>query len=381
MDERYRDPEISRIWSRGSQLKTWATVEAVWAAVLLQRHPDAASNRSQVETIQQATTQLIKLPGSVVAVRHADLERECRHEFVALLRLLERLGADSTYLHWGLTSSDAIDTATSIQHLDSLDVLRARAAGLSTTHVMAPMLGRTHGQPAEPVSWGSRVGVWHGICGRTLARFAEATKLLAVAKASGPTGTYALTGPNWEADLATLLGLVPAGPGHTQILQRDNLAYWAACAAGYLGAIEKVAVDLRLMSLQGLLKVARPPGYVGSSSMPGKTNLAEAERLCGFARMGRGYAQMLQPMDNWLERDLAHSCVEREAVPALWHLALAATSLLDQLLLDVAPDQEAARQELQDHTARASASAERLGIAGQATGWRWWVRWVDPLAS
>jgi adenylosuccinate lyase len=274
-----------------------------------------------------------------------DLERMTKHDVVAFLDwvrlVVEQPGR---WLHYGLTSSDLVDTAQGMRFREMHEVVISELSNLLSELTRwcaddTPLIGRTHGQPAELLTMQARAWGWMNELANPASRLSQSTRRMAIAKLSGPVGTYAHNPPAIEVAVAKDLNIRPHGPGATQIASRAPLAAWASAAAQVVGACAKIAQDVRLMTLLGEVMVPMRDGQVGSSSMAHKQNPIQAEQVAGLYRMASGYAAMLQPVDVWLERDISHSSVERVAVPDLWHVTLHAikqtTSVLAELVFDV----------------------------------------------
>jgi adenylosuccinate lyase len=244
-----------------------------------------------------------------------------------------------------------VDTTQGLRFLRAYDSLRFEVGGLMDvlgrwTDSKQPMLGRTHGQPAELLTMEARARAWSANLGVALDDLARDTKRMQVCKLSGPVGTFAHNPPEVELGVAAALGLRAHGAGASQIAARAPLAAWANSAAEVVAVCAKIAMDIRLMNLLNVARVRLDDGQVGSSSMAHKRNPIRAEQVTGLQHLARGYAQMLQPLDGWLERDISQSCVERVAVPDLWHILLRAINQTTGLLLDLDIDERAVNNEI-----------------------------------
>jgi adenylosuccinate lyase len=236
----------------------------------------------------------------------------------------ESIGEESRYIHLGLTSSDVMDTATSLQLVEASNILiqdvkdlTAILAQRAIEHKYTLMIGRTHGVHAEPISFGLKLALWVEEMRRNLHRLAEAKKIVSVGKISGAVGTYATVTPEVEQKACRKLGLDPA-PISNQVLQRDRHAQFVTTLAIMAGSLEKFATEIRALQKTEVHEVEEPfaAGQTGSSSMPHKRNPELSERVCGLARLVRGYA--LTSMENialWHERDISHSSNERIILP------------------------------------------------------------------
>jgi adenylosuccinate lyase len=247
------------------------------------------------------------------------------HDVTAFLQAVsESLGEESRFIHLGLTSSDVIDTALSLQLKEASNLLAQDIAELITVledkaieHKHTIMIGRTHGIHAEPITFGLKLALWAQEMKRNAARLAEAEKIISVGKISGAVGTYATVPPEVEEKACIKLGLAPA-PISSQIIQRDRHAQFITTLAITASSLEKFATEIRGLQRTEVLEAEEPfaAGQTGSSAMPHKRNPELCERICGLARLVRGYA--LTSMENialWHERDISHSSTERIIFP------------------------------------------------------------------
>lgn len=338
MDPRYTDQDVAALWSLPSIYSQWMSVEMYTLEV----------QRDLLIVPPGSTGPLLgemRYPGRIfddLAVDAiADIEKRTKHDVVAFLEWLrEPYGTIGRYLHYGLTSSDVVDTAQGMRFGDMrthvLSAMGNLLAELNTwTRSEVPILGRTHGQTAEPMTMKARAWHWLTTIATPASDLSRHTNRVAVCKLSGPVGNYAHNPPEVERRVAMLLGLRPHGPGASQIASRAPLAAWANSAALLVQACAKVAMDIRLMDAFGEADKLSAQGQVGSSSMAHKRNPIVAEQLGGMARLASGYAAMLQPLDVWLERDISHSSVERVAVPDLWHITMHSIRQTTRLLADL----------------------------------------------
>ena len=310
MIPRYTRPGMARLWSQENQYRRWLEVEllAAEAWARLGRVPEDAVRRLR----QNARF-------SVERVR--ELERHSEHEMIAFLAAVsESVGDDARYLHLGLTSSDVMDTALASLAAEALqevaagvERLRAALASQAVRYRHTPMIGRTHGVHAEPITFGLKLARWWDQLGRDLQRLQRARRAVAVGKISGAVGTFAHVDPRVEAYVCERLGLVPA-PVSSQVVARDRHAE-VACALAVLGAgLEAFATEVRLLQQTEVGELEEPfvPGQRGSSAMPHKRNPIRCERVVGLARLLRGYAvTALEDVALWHERDISHSSAER----------------------------------------------------------------------
>jgi adenylosuccinate lyase len=310
---RYTRPEMGRIWSEEHKLELWLRVELAvceaWAAVGVIPEDDMQAIRT----------------AQVDATRMGELFRETHHDIISFTRsVAEGLGPPGRWIHLGLTSSDVLDTALSLQiqeASDSLcDDLRRLEAGLSEQAVRyryTPMIGRTHGVHAEPTSFGHKMAVFVAQVRRDQRRLEQARAELEVGKISGAVGTHANVPAEVEERALERLGLQPA-EASTQILQRDRHAQFL-CTLAVIGAtLDQQATEIRALQRTELGEAFEPfsSGQQGSSAMPHKRNPELCERVCGLARLLRGYAVAgLENVAVWHERDISHSSAERIILP------------------------------------------------------------------
>jgi adenylosuccinate lyase len=324
MISRYSRPEMARLWSQDAKYEAWLKVELAVCEVYAKRGiiPVDALGR-------------IKGKARVDAARIDEIEARTRHDVIAFLTNIEEsIGADSRYVHIGLTSSDVVDTAQALQLvaasgllLAGLDQLRAALRTLALRHKDTICVGRTHGIHAEPTSFGLKAALWFAEAGRNLERLRRAGESVRVGKISGAVGNFAHVDPDVEEEVCRLLGLEPA-PISTQVVQRDRHAEFCAALAIAAASIEKIATEIRSLQRTEILEAEEPftEGQKGSSSMPHKRNPVSCEQLCGLARVVR--TNSLAALENvalWHERDISHSSVERVILPD-------STILLDYML-------------------------------------------------
>ncbi|MCL0058003.1 adenylosuccinate lyase [Dehalococcoidales bacterium] len=313
MIERYCRPRMKRVWSDENKFNKWLEVEIAvceaWA---------------ELGVIPKETIPKIKL-ARLNLKRMEELLKETHHDMTAFLgSLAESLGDESRFIHLGLTSSDVIDTALSLQLVEAAEILSQDIKELISVlaqkaieHKYTAMIGRTHGVHAEPISFGLKLALWTQEMRRNLERLTEAKTAIAVGKISGAVGTGATVFPEVEEKACARLGLTP-DPVSSQILQRDRHAQFLTTLAIISSSLEKFATEIRGLQRTETREVEEPfaPGQTGSSAMPHKRNPELCERICGLARLIRGYA--LTAMENialWHERDLSHSSTERIILP------------------------------------------------------------------
>jgi adenylosuccinate lyase len=324
MIPRYSRPEMSRIWTPEAKYDAWLRVELAVCEVYAKRGiiPADALGR-------------IKAGARIDAARIDEIEARTRHDVIAFLTNLEEsLGADSRYVHIGMTSSDVLDTALALQLqqacellVEDLERFRGALRALALRHQHTLCVGRSHGVHAEPMVFGLKPALWYAEAGRNLERLRRAQDAVRVGKISGAIGTFAHVDPDIEEEVCRLLGLEP-DPISTQIVQRDRHAEFCATLAIIAASLEKVAVEIRSLQRTEILEAEEPfsEGQKGSSSMPHKRNPVGTENVSGLARLVRTNAlAALENVALWHERDISHSSVERVILPD-------STILLDYML-------------------------------------------------
>lgn len=314
MIERYTRPEMAKLWTLEEKFAAWLEVEIL-----------ACEAWSNLGKIPREDVALIREKASFSVERILEIEETTRHDVIAFTRCVaESLGDESRWVHYGLTSTDVVDTALSytlVQAVDliaaQLDDLLAVLASQARKYKDAIMMGRTHGVHAEPTTLGIKFALWYQEFSRQRVRLAAARKDIAVGKLSGAVGTYANIPPEIEEYVCSKLGL-EAAPVSTQVLQRDRHAAFLNTLAVLGASVEKVAVEIRSLQRTEIREVEEPfyAGQKGSSAMPHKRNPVNCEQLSGLARILR--ANALAGMENvalWHERDISHSSVERVILP------------------------------------------------------------------
>ncbi|NLH94929.1 MAG: adenylosuccinate lyase [Synergistaceae bacterium] len=347
MIERYETEEMKRIWSDENRFQKWLEVEL---AVCEAWTEEGRIPAEAMETIRKRAGFDLE--------RIAEIESSTHHDVIAFVSsVAEKIGPEGRFVHLGLTSSDVVDTAGSLLILEALAVLIETLKSFSglvlekaREYRHIPCVGRTHGIHGEPTTFGLKLLNWHSQLQRDLERLELATNHIRVGKISGAVGTYAHCPPQIEEKVCSKLGLQRA-PVSNQILQRDRHAE-VLTAIAILGAtMERIATEIRHLQRTEVLEAAEPfaKGQKGSSAMPHKRNPILSERVCGMARLLRGYA--LASMENialWHERDISHSSVERIAWPDAFHLAHYSLKTLKRILagLQVDPGRMAGNLEL-----------------------------------
>jgi adenylosuccinate lyase len=313
MIERYSRPDMKRVWSDDNKFSKWLDVEIA---------------------VCEAWAELGRIPKTAMAgIKRAkcDQERmnellaETHHDMTAFLgAVAESAGPKARFIHLGLTSNDVMDTALDLQIKEAAGILtndiKELIAVLSRQAIRYKntlMIGRTHGIHAEPITFGLKLALWTEEMKRNLDRLEAASHNMAVGKISGAVGTYATVPPEVEAIACAKLGLEPA-PISNQIIQRDRHAQFVTTLALVAASLEKFATEIRLLQKTESREVEEPfaPGQTGSSAMPHKRNPELCERICGIARLMRGYAvTSLEDVALWHERDISHSSAERVILP------------------------------------------------------------------
>lgn len=314
MIERYTRPEMGNIWTEQNRFQAWLEVEIL-----------ACEAWVKLGEIPEEDVKKIRENASFDIARIQEIEQDTRHDVVAFTRAVsETLGEERKWVHYGLTSTDVVDTALSylirqaneiiLKDLENfIEVLKNKAV----EHKYTVMMGRTHGVHAEPTTFGLKLALWHEEMKRNLDRFKTAAAGVEFGKISGAVGTYANIDPFVEQYVCEQLGLQPA-PISTQTLQRDRHAEYMASIALIATSIEKFAVEIRGLQKSETREVEEffAKGQKGSSAMPHKRNPIGSENMAGLARVIRGY--MMTAYENvplWHERDISHSSAERIILP------------------------------------------------------------------
>ena len=314
MIDRYTRPEMGAIWTEENKYKAWLEVEIL-----------ADEAWAELGVIPKEDVAKIRENASFNIDRIYEIEKETRHDVVAFTRAVsETLGEEKKWVHYGLTSTDVVDTALSylikqannilLKDIENfIEILKNKAG----EHKYTVMMGRTHGVHAEPTTFGLKVALWYEEMKRNLERFKQAAEGIEYGKISGAVGTYANIDPFIEKYVCEKLGTKPA-PISTQTLQRDRHAHYMSTIALIATSIEKFAVEIRGLQKSEIREVeeAFAKGQKGSSAMPHKRNPIGSENMTGMARVIRGY--MLTAYENvplWHERDISHSSAERIIIP------------------------------------------------------------------
>lgn len=334
MIERYTREEMGRIWTLQNKFQKWLEIEIV-----------ACEAWAHLGVIPQEDVEKIARNAKFNVDRILEIEEQTRHDVIAFTRCVaESLGEESKYVHYGLTSSDVVDTAMAMLMVEAGDMI---IAGIRNTLAILKnnanqykytiMMGRTHGVHAEPTTLGLKFALWYQEMERNLERLDEAIEQMRYGKLSGAVGTFGNIDPRVEEFVCKKLGLKPA-PISTQVLQRDRHAHYMTTLAIVAGTIEKVALEIRGLQKTETRELEEPfySGQKGSSAMPHKRNPVNCEQLCGLARIVR--TNSLAAMENqalWHERDISHSSVERVIVPDSTILVDYMLHKLNRILQDI----------------------------------------------
>lgn len=314
MIERYTLPDMAQLWSEQAKFETWLEVEI-----------EAARAMAEKGIIPKKAFQTIKQKAAFEIKRIDEIEAETNHDVIAFLTAVsEHIGEQAKYLHFGMTSSDVVDTAQALRLTRAAGIIDKKITAalrqvkrLAEKYKDTPCIGRTHGMAAEPTAAGMKFTLWYSDLVRCRERFSRATEAIAVGKISGSVGNFANLDPSIEAAVCRRLKLRPAAIS-TQVLQRDRHAEYISALALLASTLEKFATEIRSLQRPEIGEMAEgfTKGQKGSSSMPHKKNPITCERICGLARVVRGYA--LTAMENialWHERDITHSSAERMIFP------------------------------------------------------------------
>ena len=345
MINRYTHPAMRTLWSEQRQFEVWLEVELA-----------ACEAWSKVGVIPEEDVKKLRKNASFDLQRIHEIEQSTRHDVVAFTRAVsEGLGPEKKWVHYGLTSSDVVDTAWSVRLLEAnrlieeaigslLEVLHDRA--LEHRHTL--MMGRTHGVHAEPTTFGLKLALYYAEMRRNLERFKASAEGMRIGKLSGAVGTFAHTPPEVERITCKILGLDPE-PIATQVIQRDRHAHHVSTLALIGASLEKMAVEIRHLQRSEVREVeeAFGKGQKGSSAMPHKRNPIGSENITGCARLLRGY--MVAAMENvalWHERDISHSSVERVILPDATTVLHYALHRLTRILRNLVVNAERMRKNL-----------------------------------
>jgi adenylosuccinate lyase len=314
MISRYTLPEMAAVWSERNRFQKWLDVEIL-----------AVEARAERGEVPRAALAEIREKAAFDPARILEIEETVNHDVIAFLtNVAENVGESSRFIHYGMTSSDVLDTGLALQMRDAMDLIIAEALSLAALlkekaleYKDLAMVGRTHGVHAEPMVFGQKLALWAFETARDLERLRRAHKTISRGKLSGAVGTYAHLDPWVEAYVCDRLGLEPAEAA-TQVLQRDRHAEYMAAIAITGSSLEKFALEIRGLQRSEVLEAEEPfrRGQKGSSAMPHKRNPILCERICGLARVLRANAvAAMEDVALWHERDISHSSVERLIVP------------------------------------------------------------------
>jgi adenylosuccinate lyase len=314
MIPRYTRPEMGAIWSEQRKYQTWLDVELA-----------ATDALASAGIVPAADAQTLRARASFDIARIEEIEQTTQHDVIAFTTAVaERAGESARWLHFGLTSSDVLDTALALQMraacdliLADLDALAAAIRARAFEHRRTAMIGRTHGVHAEPMTFGVKLALWFAEVARNRERVVRARQTVSVGKLSGAVGMFAHLDPAIEASVCRTLGLEPA-PVASQVIQRDRHAELLAALAITAASLEKFALEIRGLQKTEIGEVEEPfgRGQKGSSAMPHKRNPIGCEQIVGLARLIRSNAQAaFENVALWHERDISHSSVERVILP------------------------------------------------------------------
>jgi adenylosuccinate lyase len=337
MINRYTLPEMGAIWTEENKFRKWLEVEIA-----------ACQANAEAGSIPMQAVGLIRQKAAFSVERIRELEKTLDHDVIAFTtNLAENIGPEARWVHYGLTSSDVVDTANALLLRESGDLIIARLQALSDVLKRrafefkdTPMIGRTHGVHAEPSTLGLTFALWFEENRRNIDRMTRARAGISYGKLSGAVGTFAHLDPEIEERVCFLLGLRPANVS-TQIIQRDRYSEFVCALAIIASTLEKIALQVRHWQRTEVREAHEyfKPGQKGSSAMPHKRNPILSERICGMARIVRGYAvTALENNALWHERDISHSSAERVILPdaciAVDYMLAKTTSLIDTLVVN-----------------------------------------------
>lgn len=336
MISRYTLPEMGKIWDDKFKFDTWLNIEIL-----------ACEARSKRGEIPEADVEVIKQKADYNISRVLEIEETTKHDVIAFLtNVAEYVGPESRHIHYGMTSSDILDTTLSYQMktaggqlINRLNELKAALKERALEHKYTVCVGRSHGIHAEPTTMGLKFALWYEEIKRSIFRMQAAVETISVGQISGAVGTFEHLSPEIEKYVCEKMGLKPA-PVSTQVLQRDRHAEYMATIAVIGATLEKIAVEIRHLQRTEVLEAEEyfSKGQKGSSAMPHKRNPIVSERVTGLARVLRGNAAAaLENVALWHERDISHSSVERIIVPdsciALDYMLSLMTKLIKNLII------------------------------------------------
>jgi adenylosuccinate lyase len=333
---RYTRPEMGRIWSDENKFRTWLEVEIA-----------ASETLAEAGLVPKSAAKAIRTKGDFDVQRIHQIEAEVKHDVIAFTTAVaEKVGPESRWLHYGLTSNDVVDTAQALMVKQAsaliaddlkrlIEVLKRRAIEFQHT----PQIGRTHGVHAEPITFGLKVANWYSEMQRNLQRFEHAAEDMRVGKLSGAVGNAAHLEPEYEEAICERLGLNVASVS-SQVIQRDRHAFYVATLAVIASTLDKIATEVRHLQRTEVREAEEffSEKQKGSSAMPHKRNPVQCEQISGLARVVRSNAQAaFENVPLWHERDISHSSAERIILPdstiLIDYLLNKTTNLLDQLMV------------------------------------------------
>jgi adenylosuccinate lyase len=314
MIPRYTRPEMGEIWTDENKYKIWLEIELL-----------ATEKQEDLGIVPKGTTQNIRQKATFNVAKIDEIERETKHDVIAFLtNVAESVGPDSRFIHLGMTSSDVVDTAFSVQCMQSgkllikgIDAIILALASRAREFKHTPIIGRTHGIHAEPTTFGLKLAVFYEEMKRVCSRMERAVQAISVGMISGAVGTYEHLDPSVEEYVCEKMGLAPE-PISTQVIQRDRHAEFFTAIALVGSSLEKLAVEIRHLQRTEVREAEEyfAKGQKGSSAMPHKRNPITMERVTGLARLLRGYATTaMENVALWHERDISHSSTERVIGP------------------------------------------------------------------
>jgi len=314
MIDRYSLPEIANIWSDKNRFSIWLKIEILATEAL-----------SEAGIVPKKSLETIKEKANFEVSRILEIEEEVKHDVIAFLsNVAEYVGDDARYIHYGMTSSDILDTALAIQMVQAGEILKntldelisvVKNRALETKDMV--MVGRSHGVHAEPITFGFKLALWYDELRRQMDRLNQAIDTVRVGQISGAVGTFDHLDPSIQDYVCEKLGLTSANIS-SQILQRDRHAHYMSTISLIGGTLEKISIEIRHLQRTEVLEASEyfSKGQKGSSAMPHKKNPIVSERISGLARLLRGNAMVaMENMALWHERDISHSSVERVILP------------------------------------------------------------------
>jgi adenylosuccinate lyase len=338
---RYTRPEMGQIWSEQNKYKQWLEVELA-----------ATESLAEIGVVPAEAAQALRKHAAFDVARITEIEDKVRHDVIAFTTAVAEKMAEageapaSRWLHYGLTSTDVVDTAQALQIREASQILIAGVKQLrevlgrrAKEFQNTVQIGRTHGVHAEPITFGLKLAIWYEEAGRNLKRIEAAAEDLRVGKVSGAVGTFAHIGPEIEERICERLKLKPA-PVASQVIQRDRHAQFLGTLATLASSLDKIATEIRHLQRTEVREAEEyfSKGQKGSSAMPHKRNPITCEQICGLARVVRANAQAgYENVALWHERDISHSSAERIILPDSTilcdYLLAKTTRLIDQLLV------------------------------------------------